>query len=172
MSTDILVALGSDAFANNFDIIIPPFQGNEFVSLNIRTQTFTIPRSGSETYDRRYKTQRILLTTNQVTLEKTFTINFTVDEFFNEYRKLRNWKNLVMDTKTGIPGPLIALKVPVTVLAYSAGGIVPTNSWIFEGARCISIGDVSFSRGSADPITVDATFAYDNFDDKVFTDLV
>ena len=168
MSVDLLISLGSDAFNNHFDVVIPPFQGEGFDPFNIRIQTFPIPSSGSDTYERKYKGQTILLTSPTVTLEKTFTINFSVDEYYIEYKKVKLWKNAVVNTYTGAIGNLATLKVPITVMAKSTSTPdIPTQIWIFEGSRCISIGDISLDRNGTEAIMVDATFAYDRLNDIV-----
>ena len=165
MNVDVLVSTGQDATQNYFDVLITPFLGADFTAFNIRTQTFNIPGSGSPTYERKYKTQKILLTTAEVELEKTLTLNFIVDEFYNEYKKILRWKNAILNTATGIIGQLNLLKAIITVQAYTASE-VPIQQWVFEGARPINVGDISFDRNSGEALAVDVTFAFDKLNDQ------
>lgn len=161
-----LVATGQDATQNYFDIITNPIQGYDFTALNIRTQTFNVPGSGAPTYERKYKSEKILLTTAEIEQEKTLTVNFIIDELYLEYKKVIAWKNAVANVSNGVIGALSTLKTTMTVIAYSSAEI-PVQQWVFEGVRVINVGDVSFDRNSGEALAVDITFAFDRMKDEI-----
>lgn len=163
MSVDVLYSLGDDALQNLFDVIIPPFPGAiNTIDTQFRVQNFTIPTTGVGTYEIHYKTQMIRKPSGKIEDPKEFSFEFRIDKNWIIYNGLKNWKNIVANTRTGVMTPDIigAIRVPITVIAIDSANIPTGGKWVFEGSHILTLGDVPLDYTSGDPIAVTATFNY------------
>lgn len=167
---DLLYNLGDDALTNLFDVILPPFPGAiDPIQTQFRVFSLNIPSTGADTYDVHYKTMHIPKISGKVVDPKRFSFSFRVDHYWKVYNGLKNWKNLILNTRTGFKTLDIAgvFRVPITILSSGSGGELTGGKWVFEGAACLNVADVPFNYESGDPLTLDAEFTYlvlnDNF---------
>lgn len=163
MSVDVLFNLGDDALQNLFDVIIPPFPGViNATQTQFRIQNFTIPTTGVGNYDIHYKTQMIRKRNGKIEDPKEFSFEFRVDKYWTIYNGLKNWKNIVGNTRTGVLAPDLPgiIRVPITVITTDSANVPTGGRWIFEGSYIQTLGDVPFDYTAGDPLAVTATFAY------------
>jgi len=165
--------MGDDAFANLFNISIPPIAFiDQLTATIIRVQNFTIPASGANTYEVHYKTHKITKPGGKVDVPNEFTFDIRVDRYWLVYKGFVAWKNAVANTNTGSIGNDNILdnnRVPITVWAVDASGdpIPNVGSWTFKGCFCQNVGDVGFDYTSGDPITVTITMGFLTMDDTL-----
>ena len=163
---DVIAKLGDDALKNLFDMILPPFPGAiDPISTNFRIQNFTIPATGVETYEIHWKTQKMTKPSGKVTMDNSFSFSFRVDKYWEIYNGLKNWKNIIADTRYGTMTPdnikgVSAIRVPIVIISSDANGIPTGGKWIFEGSFIKELGEVAFDYTSGEPIEVDVTMNY------------
>ncbi len=163
---DVIAKLGDDALKNLFDMILPPFPGAiDPVSTNFRIQNFSIPATGVETYEIHWKTQKMTKPSGKIVMENNFNFEFRVDKYWAIYNGLKNWKNIIADTRLGTMSPdslkgASLIRVPVTVISTDANGLPTGGKWVFEGAFISQLGEVAFDYTTGDPITVSATMNF------------
>lgn len=164
---DQIALLGDDALSNLFDLIIPPFPGAiDFTQTRFRVTNLTIPATGNSPYEVHFKTQMMTKPSGKVVMPNEFSFEFRVDRFWNIYAGFKNWKNIVLDTRTGFMTPDVGvgvsgtIRVPITVIATDPQGVPTGGRWIFEGCYVQEIGDIGFDYTSGDPINVSVTMAF------------
>lgn len=169
---ETIYAMGDDAFSNLFDVVISPisFLASGLSSTVLRVQNFTIPGTGTETYEVHYKTQKITKPSGKINHPNEFTFDIRVDRNWTVYRGLVLWKNAVANNIAGTVGPdniASNARVPISVQAVDASGLpIPgLGAWTFKGCFCQNVGDVGFDYTSGDPITITVTMGYLAMDD-------
>jgi len=168
---DTVYNMGDDAFSNLFDISLEPISYIPDVgSTLLRVQNFTIPGTGTDTYEVHHKTQRITKPSGKQNDPKEFSFDIRVDRNWVVYRGLILWKNAVSNQVSGAVGadnPLSNNRANISVWAVTPTGIpIPgLGSWTFKGCFPQNVGDVSFDYTSGDPITVNVTMGFLVMDD-------
>ena len=152
-----LLSLGADAMDNLFDVSIelptsisgalkdstttPGITTENYTKpFALRCQGFDPPHFTLKTYDVRYKTIGIKRPAARIEGERIFKLQFRLDAYYNIYRILLAWRNLVMQPSTGFaataiydfdlqsPGTITvaAIDVPIgqkTGAGYNANGV-------------------------------------------------
>lgn len=171
MSVETIYNMGDDALQNLFDMSIGtiPYV-NDLTATLVRVQGFTIPATGSGTYEVPYKTQKITKPSGKVETPNEFTFDFRVDRNWAIYKGFVAWKNAVANSYTGAIAPdnfLSNNRVPIDVWAVAPTGepIVGFGKWSFKGCYPSSVGDIGFDYGVGDPIMVTITMQFLGLDD-------
>jgi len=132
-----------------------------------RVSDFTIPSSGRSSYDVHYKTQKTTKTGGKIEQENEFEISFRVDQNWDLYKALRDWKNIVGDNNTGAIGADTSTGTTrircdsITVKALGdIGSSTVKKTWVFNKVWLRTLGDVELSYESDEPVTVTATFHF------------
>jgi len=159
-----LFSLGDDALQNLFDMSISPipFIG-DMQSTLLRVQGFTIPATGSGTYEVNYKTQKITKPSGKIEAPNEFSVDIRIDKYWAIYKGLVMWKNAVANSYTGAiaeDSPLSNNRVPISVWAVDANSVPTLGAWVFDGCYPSSIGDVAFDYSGGEPLTLSVTFQF------------
>lgn len=171
MSVETIYAMGDDALTNLFDMSIATIPYiNDLTQTLVRVQGFTIPATGSSTYEVNYKTQKITKPGGKIEAPNEFTFDFRVDRNWAIYKGFIAWKNAVANSYTGDIAPdniLSNNRVPIDVWAVAPTGepIIGFGKFSFKGCYPSSVGDVAFDYGTGDPIIVTITMQYLGLDD-------
>lgn len=164
---ETIYAMGDDAFSNLFAVNMGPISFLPSVTDAIlRVQNFTIPSTGTETYEVHYKTQKITKPSGKINHPNEFSFDFRVDRYWAVYRGFVLWKNAIANNIAGTIGAdnlVTNARIPISVQALDASTglpIVGTGAWTFTGCFVQSVGDVGFDYTAGDPITVSVTMGY------------
>jgi len=151
--------LGDDAFSNLFQVVITEDEEKKF---EYRTQNFTIPSSGHETYPIDFMQFTIEKPKPKVILTKEFTIPFRVDANWEIYNWLRDKKNAAIHIRDGVMSTLPDIEFGVSVNPLDASGepIADAPTWNFYHVWVKSLPDISFDYTNSDPITIEPTFGF------------
>jgi hypothetical protein len=167
MSIFTIASLGDDALANNFEVILPPtFPGAvDALSTAIRCTTATIPEKSTGKYSVEYKSQTFTKPSGKITTPNEFSFTFRVDKYWNTYRGLRNWLNIIGDGATGIQSAdyvngASIIRVPISIITLDSAGAETSIGWNFDGCYISSLDGVTFDQSSGDPLEVSATFDF------------
>lgn len=175
MAIETIYAMGDDAHQNLFQISfnnIAPFFPQSPETILTRIQNFTIPGTGSDTYEVHYLTQVIEKPSTKINYTKEFSFDIRVDQNWLVYNGFKLWKNAVANSYTGIIGQdNIASnnRTDVTVWPlYPDGTSIPGfNHWAFKGAYVKTLGDVTFDMTVGEPIITNVTFGFLALDDDL-----
>ena len=170
MNLGILQTFGEDALQNHFQIIIPPHPGiGNILNLNARVLSVSIPDQTIETYTITKKGKTFTRPSGVSGQGNEFSFTYRPDKYFETYKAISRWMNLIQDTTTGlmplsdsglagIGGPSL-YRVPITVLGMDANNII-TGTWLFTGAYPVTQSGLDFSEDSGDPFEVTVTMNY------------
>lgn len=166
-----LYNVGDDALSNLFKIVVPP---NDYIGnteeLEIRIQDFTVPESGANTYERHYQGAMINKPSGKPNAPKEVSFTFAIDRNYTLYKGFVNWKNNVIDTKTGQLRPDIPsdnARATFTVYPTDGNGdkVEGFGKWVIEKAFPLTVGEVGFDYTSGDPVTCSITLSALAIDD-------
>jgi len=170
---DKIYQMGDDALSNLFDVSIEPIAFiDDITSTLLRIQNFTVPATGTSTYEVHHKTQKITKPSGKIEAPNEFSFDLRVDRNWLVYKGLVAWKNKVANSYTGVIAPDNVLsnnRVNMTVWAVTPENIpIPGfGSWNFKGCFPMTVGDISFDYSSGDPIIVNVTFGFLALDDNI-----
>ena len=102
-----LYEIGPDAMDNLYDVIIIPPEHLTDTSSGIETQMrlraagFSPPQFDQQTYSIQYKTVSMNRPSTHITGERSFTITFRLDAYYQVYQALLQWRSLVFEPSVG-----------------------------------------------------------------------
>ena len=151
--------MGNDALQNQGRVIISPLQMLDMVeALQLRITTLpSIPEYKIEFNDFSYKGYTISLAKPGESLSRAASFEFRVDKYWNVYKMLKAWGELIYNHAAGDVGlgDSDAVRTPISI-AMDNG---PT--WTFEGCIFESLSEIGLDNTNAgDPITCTFTFRY------------
>jgi len=165
MSAETIFAMGSDQMANQFIVLFPlgiPGGGNKDVMSLRMDQAFDPPSEALATYDIFYRGLKITKVSTLEETDKSFSLSFRLDQSWEVYDGLRDWKKMVFDPDTHIALSDSEVRTSVIVQYLGReGGIVHTG--LFKGVVIKSLKLESADPSSADPLRVTAEFSYYDF---------
>ncbi len=163
--TDIIYAMGDDAFSNAFDlqfgfINLPGI--SDLSSLAIRVQNVSIPGYDIEEYEVSYKTVYIMKPNGKIKDPKEFSCSIRMDRNWLIYKALLTWQKQIHNTDTGQVNPDTVSensRMDFVTIAPSNPGIdvsLPEGigNWKMLGVYPKSIPEISFDYTSGDAISV------------------
>lgn len=167
MSIDAIYLAGDDALANQFQVIIPPFQGIvDNVYTTLRITTIEIPDSAVGTYEINYGTQKMTKASGKIDTANEFSFTFRNDKQWNTYQGFKNWKDFVINEETGIaaediaPGGTSNYRVPITVFSVDSNGTPTGISRVMEGCFPSTVSGISFDVTSGEPLETTITMQF------------
>jgi len=166
MSIQTIVQLNDDALNNQFQIIIPPHEGQiDQTGENFRVLRVSIPERSVNMYTVHYKTQKFTKYTGKDATPNEFTFDFRVDKFWNVYKGLSDWHRLILDPVSGVQSPdyengQSTIRVPITVNTIDATDTVTSTGWVFDGCFPSNVPGVEFDMESGEPIVVTITMQF------------
>ena len=158
---DIRRSAGSDALANQFQIVFPPFPGLsiDLTNLNIRAKSVSIPETSHGTYERKWKGITYTESNGEIGNPNEISITFEQDKNYQLYKSFISWKELQGDSETGISvkDETVGFRQTFSVLAIDTTGRV-LATWIIKDAYPSTVGGVDFSYDGGDPLDLEVTF--------------
>lgn len=167
---DIMANMGEDALSNHFQVVIPAINqlGVSVANLNMRVLTIGIPDRVINTYDITKRGRTFARPNGKIEQEKTVTLSFRHDKYFQCYKSLINWMNFIQDNQTGAmasdSGPAGiggASEFRHNIEVWAINGLdnaVPNTIWTLEGAYPTSVQGIDFDEnGGDDAMTCDVT---------------
>jgi hypothetical protein len=164
-----VLRLGDDALANQWICIFPsgiPGGGNaENISMRM-DQQFDIPQQVLYLYNLEYRGDIIRKTGKKIDTSKEFVVSVRVDQMWKVYDDLMRWQKLAYDPVTNTAMPDAMTRAPITIQNIDGSNKVVKN---FKFTQCKLYGSkiTSFDHQSGDPLRVELSFIYGDFDDSV-----
>lgn len=158
------LSVADDQMANQFEVVFSGLIGTavagaDTTNLKIRMdRSIDIPEAKAATYDIEYRGMKMPMMSLKEDFDKSFTLNFRLDENWAIYQALRNWYKTAFDFGTGIRGSMSSYSVSATVNAYLGTTIKKTIT--FENVRIKSMKLETFDHTSSDPSRVECSFIY------------
>lgn len=126
-----------------------------------------VPQNTIPQEDVRYAGGNIFVSSHSRPSYDPVTVNFTIDNRFNNYWVINKWINLMRDEVTGIFSPELEQN-NVGVGLYSSDFIITARDefnsdvikWIYKSAFPISLGDISFSDRESGEIETTFQFVF------------
>jgi len=165
----VLRNLGTDAFANLYDIFIPAVPGITGVDgLEFRVRNFSIPESPrAGVYDIHYKSLKITKINSKITVENELSFPLRVDRYWAVYNYFLAWKKLGINQETGVVDEDLIPKVPIIVKSSDNSNNPTGGIWTFSNFYPIAIEGFDFDWESEDPVEVTIAGIYDLFAEEV-----
>ena len=164
MSIDAIYKAGDDALANQFIVVIPPFQGIlDNVYTSMRINTIEIPDSSIATYEIHSGTQKMTKAAGKSETANEFSFTFRNDKFWRTYQGFKNWKDYVLNEETGImaediaPGGTSNYRVPITIISVDSNNVPTGISRVMEGCWPSTVSGISFDVTSGEPLETTVT---------------
>lgn len=168
-SIDIVKNLGLDAQNNLWDIEIPTVPGITGIDeLKFRINSVSIPPTPEPNkYQVFYKTQSIEKLGSQFQNEFEFTMEIRIDREQFVYDFFRLWRQLGINTLTGIIDESLIPKVPVVVRSTDSGDTGTGFLSTFQNAYPVRIEGFDYSREGGDPLVRSVAMHFDLMDTTV-----
>jgi hypothetical protein len=166
MSSDIILALGDDQLASQFQLAFPNGipGGGDSDQIRLRMdQDFDPPEDAVETYEIKYKGMTILKTSMTHSMDKKFTVNVRVDQQWKVFDDLNAWWKMCYDPINGVALPDASVRTDIIVQAQDGQKVVKKNIR-FKNCKIHSIKINPFDNASADPTRITLGF--------IFTDMI
>lgn len=153
-----------DQMANQFTFAFSSIPGTSVngggtSDLTIRMdRSIDIPEVKVAMYEIEYKGMKMPMIAQKEDFDKTFSLNFRLDENWAVYKGLQNWYDKAFNPGTGVRGSIGDYSVSGTLSAFAGGTVKKTIT--FDRLRIKSIKLESFDHGSGDPSRVECNFLY------------
>ena len=162
---DTIYKAGDDALANPFEIAFIPFALLGGVdNLSIRTTNVSIPEFSIDTYEVKYKTQKMDKPSGSITTPNEWTFTFRADKYWVLYQALLAWKTFIgnedsgaMSEDVGAIGGESAIRTDVVVIPTDSNDIPTSPGWIMQKSFIKTIAGIDFDTTSGEPILVQVT---------------
>lgn len=136
-------------------------------SLQFSVYGSVVPKNIVPQQDARYAGGNVYVSGHSRPSYEPVSVNFTIDNRFNNYWVINKWINLLRDEVTGIFVPEIEQK-DVGVGLYSSDFILTAKDefnkdviqWIYKSAFPISLGEISFSDRDSKEIETSFEFVF------------
>ena len=130
MSIDTILNLEDDQLSSQFQVQFPngiPLGGSGDNIILRMDQSVQVPRESVGSYDFYYKGMKITRPNMTDESEKLLTLNIRLDQQWEVFDDLQNWKRSVYNPITGTRLPLATVSVPVFVQFLDGeGNIIKT----------------------------------------------
>lgn len=159
-----LVALGDDQHSASYEIIfpngIPGASGADLLAITLRQdQTFSWPSRESATYDVFYQGIKLPKLSVVEGTDKTFTINFRIDQDWNIFTAFNAWFGKSFDELNGTSDT--EANTRTTMIVRELGPLkVPKQIGTFTGVKVKSIKPSDNDMQGTDPMRVEVGFIY------------
>jgi hypothetical protein len=169
MSIKKLKNTGTDAFANLFEIVVPPVPGIDgFDGLVFRIKTLEIPeRSAPGTYEVHYKTAKQMKLNSKFENENELVIPIRMDRNWLANRFFLAWMRLGINQATGLIDEALIPKVPISVYSIDSEDNATGGYWVFNDFYPYKMGSHTFDHEAGDPIEKEITGIYTFMDDSL-----
>lgn len=173
-----------DAFTNLFDVTFifpsqvltntPELKDN----LSIRIQDFPFPTYSLQTYPVSYKAVTLKRFAPKITGPRKLSLTFRVDADWGIYKKFKAWKKHYMnEDATTITlkkaaslnmtdfGQIIVEALDSTQLGKDSEYVATAakKSWTFNDVMCVNVQEPTFTKDSANPVTITVDFIYGQY---------
>lgn len=164
-----LFNVGEDAFKNHFklNIIAPEKISSSWKGdFSIRVNDLTIPSQGGDVYEVPFLTHKIVRKKSTISNPTEVSFNIRVDENWQVYKALLEWKQKTENNTTGKLGvdtkaSNFRTDILVSPIRKSdLGGEKDRGEFTFKQCLIKEIGEVGFDYATSGPITVQATLIF------------
>lgn len=167
MALNYLSGLGTsidDQMLNQFEVVFSAIpndtSGIAMTDVTLRMdRSIDIPEVKVATYEIEYRGVKLPMIASKEDFDKTFSLNFRVDENWQIFNALNNWYTSSFNESTGAGSAFANTKCNVIFNAYKAGNTV-AKTINFENVRIKSIKVETFDHSSGDPSRVECNFIY------------
>ncbi len=168
-SIQVLKGLGSDAYLNFFDVIIPPVSGIDgFDGLTFRIQNFPIPATPrASKYEIHLKSMKLEKLGSKIETEHEISFEIRIDRNLLAYDFFKLWKLTGVNQVTGVIDEELIPKVPITVRSTDYNDASTGGLWIFEDAFPLAIEGFDFSQESDAPVLRNIVLQYSIMNDNL-----
>lgn len=170
-SLDTVYNSGLDALANLYEVSLnlettlqTSLFGSNITSdqLTFRIQDFTLPPAETSTYVIEWGPWTFDRPNGKVNPTRTTNMTIRLDKSYDILQGFYDWKNSIQNENTGVISSLDGKTTDITVFPLNSDGTSSVNG---EGTKFInawpsSIGDVSYSQGSGEPLALTVTWTY------------
>ena len=171
---DTVFGFGEDALPNLYEISVVEYPKNfkkndkplDLASSG-RIQNFTIEGNKVESYERHYKTQKVLIPNGKIALSKEVTFQLRVDKDYKFYNVVSEWINQANSSKQEMFLGSIDDYLGTIVVSRVGSNLKPIDTskgkntgWKLHYVWPKSIGDLPLDWANGEAITVDVTLAY------------
>ena len=162
MSSDIILGLGDDQLASQYQVIFPegiPGGGNgERISLRMDAD-LDLPEDTVETYDISFKGMKITQTSMTHGMDKKITLTVRLDQQWKVFDDLQKWYKMCYDPLTATAMPDLATRTNILIQTNDASQkIVKTIR--LKNAKITSLKIGTFDHTSSDPIKLTLNFIF------------
>jgi len=158
--------LADDQMANQFEVVfigaLPGGGDTNLLKLRM-DRAFDIPERSMATYDVEYQGIKIPKLSSKEETDKTFTLNFRLDNNWLIYKALNNWFKNGLNENTGAGGTEASNRISMIFNAYGTGRTVK-YTMTFNSVRIKTIKLESFDMTSSEPSRCECSFIYASVD--------
>lgn len=172
-SIDTVFGFGEDALPNLYEITVVEYPKvlKDKKPLDLaasgRIQNINIEGNKVDSYERHYKTQKILVPNGKLALTKETTFQLRVDRDFKFYNVCAEWVNLANSSNREMYLGEMKDYLGTIIVSRVNKDLKPIDDpnasnvgWQFHYAWLKSIGDIPLDWATGDAISVDVSLAY------------
>jgi len=165
---DEAYSAADDALQNQAELSISPIPGilNFDNPIKFRVTEFSIPEFSVGEYEVHWKTQKFSKPSGKIESNNEFEFSLRVDKYWVAYQALLAWFNFTASSDSGKMAEDVGaitktsgIRTDVIVNLVDSNGIVTFNGWQLHKCRIKSLGQISFSQESGDPVIIPVTLA-------------
>lgn len=171
MLIDTIYSFGEDALDYESSIVInfPDALGASGLmgAVNFRAVSYSVPEYSIATYQQTYKGFTFDRWKAGTDTERSFTIQFRMDKYFQIYDQLLTWAKACSDITTGMAAPDVSdiFRGSVSIMQTDNLGNILSTGWVFDGVWPRRIGEVAYDNTSdGSQINVDVEFRFRTMD--------
>lgn len=162
MSVDVIMNLGSDQLANQFQLKFPngiPGGGSgENIALRM-DQSFDPPEEATGEYEVFYRGVKIMFSNMLDETDKHVTFDVRLDSQWAIFDDLKSWKEMVFNANTGTAQPQENVRTTLLMEYLNTEGSI-AKMCRFSGAILKTIKVQTSEHGSGDPLRLTLNFMY------------
>ena len=164
-SINTIVGLGSDQLANQCALIftggIPGGGDGDRITLRL-DQSIDPPERMVETYEFFYQGVKRVMTSMTDATDKTFTVDFRIDQNWGTIEDLEKWLYYTYDFKNGKALPTASVRTTAQLVYYDGQNNI-SKSYTYLGLGLKGLKNGTSDMSSPDPLRGTVSFIYDDF---------